>query len=483
MTHSYHIFMFPFRWTIEELKDKTFGEQISFNHIRFEHLQNWERVWKQESKEQRIALYNERNYFYEFVHDALYDKGVNDNTNIVRHYERKEPSRQNVKYVIKTHGFEYELKLEYLNLNIYSTGVGVLSFYLCNEHYTNPDDILKINQYGRRVYPPFYADKECRSEIAEVLRIEGLNGVYEDDFSGYEDGNANLPSDIIRKMVREVASNISIKSVIDDRMYVMSWYKNDVLANQFHQDLDGFKMTDFWYKYVFVDGNYISCSNDKMQRDLVDGATYERWQKQHSLYANSRYSFMLLTNTTCPKFLTDYFETEYARMAELILVQKASVLRFSAEVTNISSMEQGDQLPAKVSSLYKEYIRFVNQIHFREVSAQDQAIEIYDMLYKTAKLEDHVKKLDEEIDELYEYVSLAEDRKNSRTMSWLTTVATLFVPATVITAFFGMNNAYNSEGLDGFWNKLPVQLMTVVFGVVILILIYKCIIQKKGGKR
>ena len=59
-------------------------------------------------------------------------------------------------------------------------------------------------------------------------------------------------------------------------------------------------------------------------------------------------------------------------------------------------------------------------------------------------------------------------------MSWLTTVATLFVPATVITAFFGMNNAYNgSADNKGFWNLLSVQFGTVFLGVLILILIYK----------
>lgn len=488
MTHSYHIFMFPFRWTIKGLNDKEFGKQISFDNIHFQQLDNWERVSQPKTQSEKEELFNEKNYFYEFVHDALYDKGVNNNSNVLRHYERMEPKHQEVTYSITVNEKVYELTVEYINLNLYSTGVGVLSFYMKNEKYAALDDVLKINQFGRRVYPPYFYAKNpynSDSELAKKIEFKGLNGVYEEDFSGFTTEDTNKPAGFITKMIAEVASNLEIKSVIDDRMYVMSWYKNDEWVKQLCDDEDEtFLKNENWYKYVFVDGGWPTCQNDDMLNNLLKNATYKRWQKWHSLYGISRYSFVFLTNAGKDEaHLYKTFETEYVRMAELILVQKASVLRFSAEVTNISSMEQGDQLPAKVSSLYKEYIRFVNQIHFREVSAQDQAIEIYDMLYKTAKLEDHVKKLDEEIDELYEYVSLAEDRKNSRTMSWLTTAATILVPATVITAVFGMNNSYNSEDLDGFWNKLPVQLVTVFLGVAILILIYKMYNSKKGGKR
>lgn len=44
-----------------------------------------------------------------------------------------------------------------MNINLYATGVGFLSFYLKNEDCTqnSPEDILAINQYGRRIMPPF----------------------------------------------------------------------------------------------------------------------------------------------------------------------------------------------------------------------------------------------------------------------------------------------------------------------------------------
>lgn len=481
MRYSYHIFMFPFRWHIEEQRAERFGEQIAFRNIKFPTVFDaWERVIEPKTPEEKESLYNEKNYFYEFVHDALYDTGRDDNTNIVRHYERKEPKSQNVFYHIKTFDKEYVLNVDAINLNLYSTGVGVLSFYLYNEKYEDKDDILKINQYGRRVYPPFYKDKTYHSETAHCLFFEGLNGAYSEDFQQYGTDDANKPASFLRKMVNEVAPNIDIKAVIDDRMYTMSWYKNDEfvqsLCNMTDEECSN---SDDWYRYVFVDAGEPTCQNANMKAMLLTNASYKRWQKGPSLYGISRYSFVMLTSCGCPDFLLKYFETEYARMAELILVQKASVLRFSAEVTNISSMEkerQDNKLADKVRSLYKEYIRFVNQIHFREVSAQDQAIELYDKLYETAKLKEHVEKLDDEIEELFNYVSMQGEKNTNDTMSSLTWLATIFVPATFVAGLFGMNNDVIAE--DRIMNNGILQFVFVFIAIAIVMLLK----YKKGGK-
>lgn len=492
MRYSYHIFMFPFRWHIEEQRNERFGEQIAFRNIKSPAVfDGWERVIEPKTQEEKESLYNEKNYFYEFVHDALYDTGRDDNTNIVRHYERKEPKSQNVQYHIKTFSKEYVLNVDAINLNLYSTGVGVLSFYLYNEKYEDKDDILKINQFGRRVYPPFYLDKTFHNETAHCLSFEGLNGVYSEDFQHYGVDDANKPASFLRKMVNEIAPNIDIKAVIDDRMYTMSWYKNDEfvqsLCNMTDEECSN---SDDWYRYVFVDAGEPTCQNTNMKAMLLTNASYKRWQKGPSLYGISRYSFVMLTSCGCPDFLLKYFETEYARMAELILVQKASVLRFSAEVTNISSMEkerQNNKLADKVRSLYKEYIRFVNQIHFREVSAQDQAIELYDKLYETTKLKEHVEKLDDEIEELHNYVSMQSGNQLNGVMAKLAVIATVFVPATFVAGVFGMNNDFMGQNSDdttkigGFFNSVWVQLALVVLLLIIFSIYYKRNI--KGGKK
>lgn len=470
--------MFPFQWNIKGYEDKTFSEQINLNNIDYALDSNWVRQTEAPNEDDANCLYNEKNYFYEFVHDALYDRGMEDS--LIRHFERLETRSGGVTYIIDCGAKVYELTVSAINLNLYSTGVGVLSFYLYNEEYPDPVDVLNINQFGRRVFPPFINDVKERKLIAKSIEIKGLHGSeygYKEDFNSYTNkGKSNLPARFIESIIHEVAQNISIKSVIDDRMYVQCWYKNDEWTQEFINQYIKFLNSNKWYEFVFIDKlNDMSCQNLKMQKDIVKKATYERWQRWGSLYGVSRYSMMYLTNNGCPDYLLNYFESMYARMAELILVQKASVLRFSSEVTNLSNMDIRSGFSEKVSSLYKEYIRFVNQIHFREVSAQDQGIELYQKLYDVLNIEKHVDKLDEEIGELYNYVSLREDHKSSSTMSLLTWIATIAVPMTVIAGIFGMNNRDLGDK-TGFFNDGYVQLAFVFCVTALLticILIYK----------
>lgn len=482
-THSYHIFIFPFRWSVRGYQDKAFSEQICLDNIAYGQSTLWKRVTQQDVLDTRRLenLYNEHNYFYKFVHDALYDNGKDGRENLLRHYERVEPNAGDVEYHIHTSAKEYVLKVENIFLNIYSTGVGTLTFYLSNSRYDDFNDVLAINQYGRRVYPPFWTDKQFHFESASELRVTGLAGVYQSNFDSYKPSDTNKPCALVTKMIKEVATNIDIETVIDDRMYVMSWLCDKGMAESIcgsygttaEKDVkdrayeEAFKD---WYRYVYVDAGEATCHNAGMFRKLLDKATYLRWQEWNTLYGISRYSFVMLSNAgEADKHLYTYFETEYVRMAELVLVQKASVLRFSQEVTNISTLDKSRNLAEKVDSLYQEYIRFVNQVHFREVSAQDQAIELYQMLYRQMDIENQVEKLDGEIDELHTYVNLSEDQKKSKIMDIMSYAAGIALPATILTGFFGMNSKMNKAGesdalISNFW----FQCILIVLSVIIV---------------
>ncbi len=471
--------MFPFRWKIADLDNRLFSEQIDLNSIRYAQSPNWERITTPVVDKESDDLYNERNYFYEFVHPALYDDG--SDTTLIRHYERREPKHGGevtYKIVCGSSRKEYILDLRSMNLNLYASGVGVLSIYLYNNRYPDTQDVLSINQYGRRVFPAFINDVNIRTELSHSIGFEGLNGVYFEDFSQYTNtAKSNTPASFITKMVHEVAENIELQPVIDDRMFVLCWCKNDELTKKFETDYNDFiQNNEDWYKFVFVDKyDGLSCQNDAMRRDLIKKATYERWQKYCSLYGVSRYSMVFLTNTGTDiyaPFLFSYFETEYVRMAELVLMQRATVLRFSSEVTQITKLATQKGFGERVSSLYKEYIHFENQIYFREISAQDQGIEMYQKLYDAMNLKEQVEKLDDEIEELYNYVTLREDRRTNRTMSLLTWITTIFLPVTVIAGFFSMNDD-NSQ-------LLPQSIIMLCFAIAVISIVL--IINKKRIK-
>ncbi len=485
MEHSCHIMLFPFQWKINDLKKMDFSNQISLKLISPRPGSKWKRASIQEGEERKL-LFNEQNYFYEFTHDALYDFGDDNDESLIHHYERTETDEKEVSFVFGHRGTEYKLRLKYLNLNIYATGVGVLSFYLSNTTYSKPEDILIINQFARRVYPLFMEDLDYRRLLPDFVRIDGLDGEYAEDFEGYKLCADNRPASYVTKLIFDIAPNIDIIPVVDDRMFVLSWYKSNDITRIFSasEDIAPLKDSDFWYKYVFVQDSHVNCYNKAMRHKLIEESTYLRWQGVGSIYGFSRNSFVYLTDESTPQYLLSNFETEYVRMAEMVLVQRASVLRFSEEISLLSSDKmENAELSKHVNSLRKAFIRFVNQMHFREVTAQEQGIDFYKKLYEFADLEMYVKKLDGEIEELDNYVSMVEERNINHIVGNLSMIATFFVPATVLSGIFGMNNTWAnglSEGelTSSLWQN-PVFELGIIGGVSVLFVLGFYLVKKR----
>lgn len=499
--YSYHVFLFPFQW---ENCGKGFAEALLEDKCSLGPFTGSLplSVWKRTGFDVNSRLkYNEANYFYDFVRDILYDRRApascsqpGDEDAFLAHFEYNlAPDTQH--YIIKPPDKEYRLLIDSIILHLYSTGVGVLSFHLNNRNseQKEPEDILRINQYGRRLYPPYFGipgdmigtagqflpggfmeglEMVKNSELSQEI---GITGEASEDFMKYAaSGNFgrgifNLPAFISRlfrgvPLTTETCDHmdglkIKISPVMDDRMFVVCWYGNDHLTNELesqwkkniidtnviNEDLPD--RLDWFYKYLFVDAYSRTCRNTLMAKDLLRKHTNDRWLDYGAFFGVSRYSFVCLTPelTTLRKndaaFLVNHMQTMYYKLVELCLVQRACILKFSDEVTDISGLIRVNEkkLPDKVGSLYKQYIRFVNKIYFREVTAQEQGIELYDLLQKHMKLNEQVKDLDAEISELHGYVNLKEQRNESRIITRLTRLSAIFLPAALVAGIFGMN--------------------------------------------
>lgn len=474
--YSYHIFYFPFKWTIPGESNKSFEEQVDLSHIPINVNSAWHRVQLKKDEnlaelnetelKERKELFGERQYFFEFIHPMMYDSS-DDGKNIVAHYERKEPSNGNVHYHIYRPEKEYVLDVEGINLNLYSTGVGILSFYLANTTKEQDSEfaVREINQFGRRIMPPHCGefDSTYRSLIAQRLSISGLRtdnpSRYDDKFNytlcrkekdEFDVNDTWTPSIIVTNLIKDLSNSLDVTPVIDDRMFVNCWYGNDDLAKEIIEKGEEFYKGEFWYQYVFVDDGKTdskyttTCKNDKMRGDLLMKSTNPRWQKLGTLYGITRYSIVALTDRTFygKDIISMHMRTIYSRMFELAIIQNASLLRFSEEVVHVSDLkekESKNNVAERIGSLYKEYIRFMNQAYFSNVTAQEQGIELYSMLLKQLNLESQVQELKNEISELYQYITLIIDQKRNRNGEYLNLLAAICLPATIIAGLFGMN--------------------------------------------
>lgn len=463
--YSYHIFYFPFKWAKKEVTEGTMTQLTDFSQIRFLNNGKWVRPAVAESQENdgnkteknnvsldAQVLYNEKNYYFRFVHDVLYDSG-DGNDNLVMHFERKEPQEKDVRYLIKVSGREkpYSLKVDAININLYKTGVGLMSFYLRNDDESQCDtrDILNINQYGRRILPPFWSEvnAEKRQELSESLEIGGLDTeISKEDFKSYTVDEPWAATSMLDSLLKDLTDNLTLTPVIDDRMFVMSLYKNDDMSRLSLSAADAYcnpssPFSEFWYKYLFVDTGSPTCQNDEMRRDLLRAHTYLRWQDWNSLYGVSRYSFVYLTNSGVPSYLVDYFMTTYARMMEIALVQRASVLCFSNEVTTLT--KRGDwtleKLSEHVDSLNEEYIRFINRMYFKELTSQDQGVELYGMIRHNLDIDSYVEELKDEIEKLHDTISFKVERSRNEKAETLNFMAAILLPVSIVTGFWSMN--------------------------------------------
>lgn len=463
--YSYHIFYFPFKWAKKDVTEGTMTQLTDFSQIRFLNNGKWVRPAVAESQENdgnktdknnvsldTQVLYNEKNYYFRFVHDVLYDSG-DGNDNLVMHFERKEPQEKDVRYLIKVSGREkpYFLNVDAININLYKTGVGMMSFYLRNDDESQCDtrDILNINQYGRRILPPFWSEvnAEKRQELSEYLEISGLDTeISKEDFKSYTVDEPWAATSMLDSLLKDLTDNLTLIPVIDDRMFVMSLYKNDDMSRLSLSAADAYcnpssPFSEFWYKYLFVDTGWPTCQNDEMMRDLLRSHTYLRWQKWNSLYGVSRYSFVYLTNSGVPSYLVDYFMTTYARMMEIALVQRASVLCFSNEVTTLT--KRGDwtleKLSEHVDSLNEEYIRFINRMYFNELTSQDQGVELYGMIRQNLDIDSYVEELRDEIEKLHDTISFKVERSRNEKAETLNFMAAILLPVSIVTGFWSMN--------------------------------------------
>lgn len=457
---SKHIFLFPFEYTKGAELDKTL----------------WKNVPKPENEQDKVNLFNEKQYFYPFVHKALYDDG-SDNT-LLRHYERVIKGE---KYIIQVGRRTYTLDIESINVNLYDFGIGILSVHLLNTDIkqSNPEDILKINQYGRRVMPPFYRDisNNPRVELADRIAIvQGKECLVEEDFSKFGTEDTWCVGKIISYLLHPLEN---IEPIIDDRMFTLCYYENkEEMARiakysphgrYFCRNCvnDGAKCEDFWYKYVFVDGGEsATCYGDEMYHKLLSDHTYTRWE--HSLwgteYGVSRYSLVALTTETAPPFLLDYFGTIYTRLAELVLCQRAALVFFSGKIREVAKDGIKAENMDEIDDLSNQYLQFVNNFCYREVTAQDQGFELYSLMKSTLNTDSFEAALREQVLQLHNRIMEMSNRKSEEYSLWLNKLAGAVIPISILASLCGLGQLVQG-GFKWYWVLIAV--LAVLAGGVI----------------
>ena len=515
--YSVHYFMFPFRWDMlrSGFSINHTKEDIPFDQrTAIDEIQNEFGEWKRKryslssiTQKTDAIRYSEFQYFHEFVSKAIFDFDYSwkINQNIVKYFEYNIDKNIDNKYIIEyledSKKYTIELEVTGITMHLFNTGVGVLTFDLINTIDAQSDEgtILKINEFGRRMYPQFLSedgiDVTKNTFLANKIELIINNkSIATEDFNLYnlEDNKSTVqepyslpnyiknlfPDCFIFNVDGKLSSNkILITKVTDDRMFFHSWYGNETTCNRIIETFKEYtKVTDdWWFAYIFGDKKIkTSIANSVLQEKITNEHSYLRWVELGTLFGISRDSFVCLAQ---PAYVRTHMRSMYYTISVLCLAQRASILKFTSEIAHISDLAKIKNNEKKVikniKEIYKNYIEFINKLYFREVTPQIQGIELYNQFQKILNIETEIKDLDNEISELHEYVSLLQDNERNDEAAKLNRLATIFLPATLMFGILGANfltdkNFTFSNGID--WHAI--KWITVGLSISIVVCFY-----------
>jgi len=531
---SSHIFLFPFRFDRHD-KDNGFTEEFEFykktdinkrvdTKALHEKLcvDQWSyEPFKVDNSDVFPHPYNEYAYFYDYVRDMLYNKKEFSSNAISNFYRKKSLEQGTMTFNIASKdnfpASSYTLVIDGITLRVFNTGIAILGIELLNYEYSNQNDILRINDYGRRVYPQFigegYSNATKGTFLADSISIhdrEGKKVVTEEFVSKtYEEvrigdhimqvlgtntftqckcpDTQKCKNPHIKKCNKVLKGLFYIQPSLDDRMFVHCWYgsskffeclKSNDEQKKSHRKRPYLYSND-WYRFLFVDNDTVTVKNKKMRLSLLKDATYDRWSEDGMLFGISRYSFMLLTNEGWfPRnIIYNHMNTMYFQMSTMLLANRTSILRFSDEVAAIASLSN-TQEEKRLSEIYSRYLEFFDRLYFREVTHQDQGIELYDIGLKQMRIPEHINKLDSKFTKLHDFAQLKAQNRESEAMNSLNLVISALGVTGLFVSFYSMGAFDFENSLKPFWWAV---VSSVFAGGIALWGMSKWLTHKKGN--
>ena len=447
--YSYHTFLYPFLWnsnetsTMEEfckkLKKGEWTEYKSSNkreqYAVRQYFNNAAR------KAVGIAAGNEH-HIRCFSHNTLKDDGYQFGITV--------PQGQDPR--------EYLLNINAVRLNVYNTGVAVMIYEL---EYTsegqNPDNhqaVMEINEYGRRLFPPYLPESSSDLPCAKILEIINKNDknikLATDDFSSWvkDPKNNSLPDfiqdkeekndfipEIIKKTIWNEPENNNdpqIIPAIDDRMFVCCCVQDEKWVNHFrgedkenNANNEEFILVKDWdsakelYALLNIDAKKDKCScqsKEDINRYLSE-QLYLRWIEYGTIHAVTNHSMICLTGDpdAVKASVVDPFLTEYVEMCILTIAQRASLIAFGNRVTDCAGTRLKKEIhKAKLLELQKDFSLFQAQFLLAEVTPQIQGIELYEKLQTML----FVDRLKENVRSQIQDLSAIVDTERSTALNW-----------------------------------------------------------------
>ncbi|MGN1306189.1 MAG: hypothetical protein ACI4V3_00790 [Faecousia sp.] len=504
---SYHTFFFPFLWD-----DTGRVTRKQFAECRNPHWK--EDIFASDGHTDPMD-YNQYHYFNAAARNAIYTMERDDDKQIVWNY--RYGTEKDSYYIIECGEFRYALYINSIRLRLYHTGIGMLVFELENhDPNTTPEDVCRINDYGRRIFAPcleIKTDKETKEKsvsspiTADRIYITGCGdkggNVPTIASCGYQRADVTeiVPSVMQlltneEKHVRAVTRRSEdteengereffIEPIIDDRMFLACFYDNKAYVDAlsawedgeyavFHDAVvktpdDKTNRAQKWYTMLFADGNGSLCQSRDMLHTMLSAHTYTRWlentkdgKRCGTITGITEYSMVSVSSEVSKaEHVAVAFLTEYVEMMMLALAQRASLLAFERRISD-AAMGKLD-----IKKVQEQYTIFQSQLLLQEITPQQQGIELYDMLRENLYILKEEADIEKQISNLFALRNDSADRNQNFILAILACLG-IFETAQVV--FSWLTAVY---ALSDLWQLL------ITVGFAALPIAWFCIQRKK----
>lgn len=576
--YSYHSFLFPFLWDNRGcVKQEVFCNKLEstnrwqkddlldeFWNLKIQDKMKETGEGKQEENQKEYYEITARQHYQklQYFNNAARRALFLENGEISQSYSLKgvrenyhTPEKQ-AKYVISFIEIEekensktaiprtIELLINNIRLIVFNTGVAVMVY---ETEYQKPDGVSEeqarknvkfINEYGRRVYPPYLPVKGASITesaggmlCAESIKIEfpfenGEAREIKDDFRDrinndkenyYLDQPIRLPkimtgilevesfSFVTNRREADSVSKFFLEPAIDDRMFVCCCVADAEYAESFlghsawpekmyseQRQSAKWKFLTDWdtgkelYAVTNIDPNSSSCQNRVMMDQYFQEQLYLRWIEYGTIYSVTNHSMVCLTSLDVKDTVIASFLLLYVEMCILVLAQRASLIALDARITETLDPGTNEEVNMKrLIQLEKSFARFQGEILLSEVTPQIQGIELYEKLQEMLFVHKLEQGVQQQLNNLYEIAKTELDEKEQKSQKAMELILAIVAALSVFSAgndfldFIGKKPKIGISLMESFWSP------TITIAILILICIIGYVIYNKvkGGKK
>ena len=336
--------------------------------------------------------------------------------------------------------YQYQLRLQKVELHVYKFGCGILFLYTENRKYPDIQDIQRIADYGRRIALPFLPHKPGGFILtADVLKLEIPNLKFKNsekrvspclDFRNLEKEYNGRKKEVNARFLQDLVEvdSVDIVPFTDDRMFEIELIRNEGLSDALKNDWRNHaELQKTLYSLIFVDDGDPTCQNENMRRTLLEESIDPRWADYGTIHAATEFSMLCLTSNYdgILDSVIRPFTVEYPYLLSLVLAQRTGLAGYSEAAghlagKNVSLFTWRNNL----IRLQKDFNVFRNQITIPEATNQDQGMEIYDLLRKQTRVLEQEELLDDQMEDLFDVA----DANFQTLLTWIALIFAVVSP-------------------------------------------------------